>query len=169
MGETQGQGSGMAERDHHYTVVVEWTGNSGSGTSGYAAYERSHRITAGGKGAIEGSSDPLFRGDAGRWNPAELLIASLSACHQLWYLHLCAVNRVRVVEYRDAASGIEAEHGDGSGEFTRVVLRPEVVIAEGCDPETALRLHHEAARMCFIARSVNFPVEHEPTVRVEGA
>ena len=159
----------MAERDHDYTVLVEWTGNTGSGTSGYTGYERAHRISVAGKAAIEGSSDPLFRGDAGRWNPAELLIASLSACHQLWYLHLCAVNRVRVLEYRDAASGIEAEHADGSGEFTRVTLRPEVTIAEGCDPQRALDLHHEAARMCFIARSVNFPVGHEPVVRIAGA
>jgi organic hydroperoxide reductase OsmC/OhrA len=159
----------MAERDHDYTVVVEWTGNTGSGTSSYTAYERAHQITAAGKPEIVGSSDPLFRGDAARWNPAELLIASLSACHQLWYLHLCAVNRVRVLQYRDAASGTEAEHADGSGEFTRVVLRPQVVIAEGCDPATAQRLHHDAARMCFIARSVNFPVEHEPVVRVASS
>jgi organic hydroperoxide reductase OsmC/OhrA len=156
----------MAERDHDYTVLVEWTGDAGTGTSGYTAYERSHLISAEGKSPIEGSSDPLFRGDAGRWNPAELLIASLSACHQLWYLHLCSVNQVRVLEYRDAASGTEAEHADGSGEFTRVVLRPEVVIATGCDPDKALELHHEAAKLCFIARSVNFPVEHEPTVRL---
>ena len=159
----------MAERVHHYAVQVEWTGNTGSGTSGYTTYERSHRISSGAKTAIEGSSDPLFRGDAAHWNPAELLIASLSACHQLWYLHLCAVNKVRVLEYRDAARGIEAEHADGSGEFSRVVLRPEVLIAEGCDPEKALALHHDAARMCFIARSVNFTVEHEPTVRVAAA
>lgn len=159
----------MAEREHSYEVSLEWTGNMGSGTSGYTAYERSHLLRGEGKGAIEGSSAPVFRGDASRWNPAELLIASLSACHQLWYLHLCAVNRVRVLEYRDAAVGIEAEHADGSGEFVRVVLRPEVAIAQGSDPETAQRLHHEAARLCFIARSVNFPVEHEPIVRVGGA
>ena len=156
----------MAEREHAYEVSLEWTGDSGSGTSGYTAYERAHLISSGDKPAIAGSSDPLFRGDASRWNPAELLIASLSACHQLWYLHLCSVNRVRVVAYRDAAHGIEAEHADGSGEFMSVTLRPEVVIAEGSDPETAQRLHHEAARLCFIARSVNFPVGHEPTVRV---
>ncbi len=156
----------MAEREHTYEVSLEWTGNTGSGTIGYGAYERSHLIAAEGKAPIQGSSDPHFRGDAARWNPAELLIASLSACHQLWYLHLCAVNKVVVVAYRDRAGGTEAEHADGSGEFTRVVLRPQVVIAPGSDLETALRLHHEAARLCFIARSMNFPVEHEPTVRI---
>ena len=156
----------MAEREHHYQVSLEWTGNTGSGTSGYGAYERAHLISATGKAPIEASSDPHFRGDGGRWNPEELLLASLSSCHQLWYLHLCAVNKVVVVAYRDRPDGVMAEHADGSGEFTRVVLRPEVIIAEGSDPDTARRLHHEAGRMCFVARSMNFPVEHEPTVRV---
>ncbi len=158
----------MAEREHSYEVSLEWTGNTGSGTSGYAAYERAHLIAAAGKPAIPASSDPHFRGDAGRWNPEELLVGSLSSCHQLWYLHLCAVNKVTVVAYRDRATGVMAEHADGSGEFTRVVLRPDVTIAQGSDPETALRLHHDAARMCFVARSMNFPVEHEPTVRIAG-
>ena len=159
----------MAEREHHYQVSLEWTGNTGSGTSGYGAYERAHLISAAGKAAIEASSDPHFRGDGGRWNPEELLLASLSSCHQLWYLHLCAVNKVRVVGYRDRATGLMAEHADGSGEFTRVILRPEVVIAPDSDGRVALRLHHDAARMCFVARSMNFPVDHEPTVRIAEA
>ncbi len=156
----------MAEREHNYQVSLEWTGNTGSGTSGYGAYERAHRLAAAGKAPIQASSDPHFRGDAGRWNPEELLLASLSSCHQLWYLHLCAVNKVRVLEYRDHATGLMAEHADGSGEFTRVILRPEVVIAPDSDGGTALRLHHDAGRMCFVARSMNFPVDHEPTVRI---
>jgi organic hydroperoxide reductase OsmC/OhrA len=158
----------MAEREHSYEVSLEWTGNTGSGTGGYASYERAHVLEAVGKAPIQASSDPHFRGDPSRWNPEELLLASLSSCHQLWYLHLCSVNKIRVVAYRDRAAGIMAEHADGSGEFTRVVLRPEVVIAPGSDEETARRLHHEAARLCFIARSVNFPVEHEPSVLAAG-
>ena len=155
----------MAAREHSYEVSLEWTGNTGSGTSGYAGYERAHVLAADGKAPIQASSDPHFRGDPARWNPEELLLASLSSCHQLWYLHLCSVNKVTVVAYRDRAAGIMAEHADGSGEFIRVVLRPEVVVAQSSDEETARRLHHDAGRLCFIARSVNFPVEHEPTVR----
>jgi len=158
----------MAGKTHHYQVELAWTGDRGSGTSGYAAYDRAHVLSASGKPDIPGSSDPHFRGDPGRWNPEELLLASLSACHQLWYLHLCATNKVTVVGYRDHASGEMAEHADGSGEFVRVTLRPEVVVAPGSDPARALQLHHEAAGLCFIARSMNFPVEHEPTVRIAG-
>ena len=166
----------MAEREHSYEVSLEWTGNRGSGTSGYREYGRDHEVTVSGAGdgagdagrpqPIAGSSDSAFRGDPGRWNPEELLVGSLSSCHQLWYLHLCAVNKVRVLEYRDHATGLMAEHADGSGEFTRVILRPEVVIAPDSDGGTALRLHHDAGRMCFVARSMNFPVDHEPTVRI---
>lgn len=144
---------------HQYEVGVVWTGNAGEGTASYRSYRRDHDVVVAGKPPIPGSSDPKFRGDPSRYNPEELLVASLSACHMLWYLHLCAVNEVVVLEYRDAASGTLAESEDGSGLFTRVVLRPVVKIAETSDREKALALHQEAHHLCFIARSVNFPVE----------
>jgi organic hydroperoxide reductase OsmC/OhrA len=151
-------------KQHTYEVRVDWTGNDGEGTKTYRGYRRDHIIAAEGKPQIPGSSDPNFRGDAARYNPEELLVASLSACHMLWYLHLCAVNHVTVIEYRDAASGAMAESEDGSGEFVRVLLRPKVRIAAGEDRAKALALHEEAHRCCFIARSVKFPVEVEAEV-----
>ena len=153
----------MAERRHEYRVRVVWTGNGGSGTA-TRGYSRAHRITAAGKPAIEGSSDPGFRGDPARWNPEELLLASLSACHKLWYLGLCADAGVTVTSYEDAAEGCMAEEPDGAGQFVSVVLRPRVAIAIGSDAAKAEALHQVAHRMCFIARSVNFPVEHRPTI-----
>jgi organic hydroperoxide reductase OsmC/OhrA len=157
----------MALKEHCYTAVVEWTGNTGSGTSGYRAYSRRHEISAPGlpKPTIPGSSDPGFRGDATHWNPEELLVASISACHQLWYLHLCAAAGLVITSYVDRAEGVMVEEADGSGHFRRVVLRPVVTFAPGSDLERARELHHEAHRFCFIANSVNFPVEHEPELR----
>ncbi|HEY3847352.1 MAG TPA: OsmC family protein [Acetobacteraceae bacterium] len=152
----------MADKRHAYSVRVEWTGNQGSGTSSYRAYSRSHQIDAPGKPSIACSSDPNFRGDPARWNPEELLVASLSACHQLWYLHLCADAGIVVQAYRDAAVGVMAEQPDGAGQFESVTLRPHATLAPGADEATARRLHDEAARMCFIARSVSFLVKHEP-------
>ena len=93
----------MPDKQHHYRVTVTWTGNRGEGTRTYSAYGRDHVIEAAGKPAISGSSDPAFRGDSARWNPEELLLASLSACHKLWYLHLCAVSGLNVLSYQDAA------------------------------------------------------------------
>ncbi len=118
------------------------------------------------KPAIPGSSDPVFRGDRSRWNPEELLVAALSSCHQLAYLHLCADAGIVVVGYLDRAEGIMAETPDGAGQFTRVVLRPKVMVAAGSSVETARELHRQAHAMCFIARSVNFPVECEPEIVV---
>lgn len=157
----------MAGKEHRYTVTVEWTGNLGAGTAGYRAYERRHEITvpAEPKPSIPGSSDPAFRGDRGRWNPEELLVASISACHQLWYLHLCADAGVVVTGYVDRAEGTLAETENGSGRFTRVVLRPLVTLASGSGVERARALHEQAHALCFIARSVNFPVECEPEIR----
>jgi organic hydroperoxide reductase OsmC/OhrA len=150
-------------RKHHYSIAVQWTGNTGTGTSGYRDYARLHEIAAEGKPAIAASSDPAFRGDRTRWNPEELLLAALSSCHQLAYLHLCAVAGIVVTDYVDQAEGWMEETSDGAGQFTRVVLRPKVTIAAG-DPEKAKELHHEAHRACFIARSVNFPVECEAEI-----
>lgn len=151
-------------KQHDYAVTVTWTGNTGSGTANLRGYERAHRIAAPGKPAIAGSSDPAFRGDPARWNPEELLLASLAACHKLWYLGLCAQAGVVVTAYTDTAEGSMVEEADGAGQFTAVTLRPQVTIAAGSDPARALALHAEAHAMCFIARSVNFPVHHAPVV-----
>lgn len=153
---------------HAYATHLRWTGNDGVGTRDYRSYRRDHEITAPGKDAIAASSDPAFRGDPSRHNPEELLVASLSGCHLLWYLHLCAVNGVVVISYEDEAAGVMQENADGAGQFVSVTLRPKVTIAAGSDPQAALALHDRAHHLCFIARSVNFPVGHEPTVQVAG-
>jgi organic hydroperoxide reductase OsmC/OhrA len=151
-------------KHHAYEVRMQWTGNDGQGTRTYKGYRRDHIIVSEGKPEIPGSSDPSFRGDPSRYNPEELLVASLSACHMLWYLHLCALSRIIVVEYRDAPSGIMRENDDGSGQFERVTLKPVIKISAGDDRAKAFSLHHEAHRLCFVARSVNFPVQVEPQI-----
>jgi organic hydroperoxide reductase OsmC/OhrA len=151
-------------RRHSYTVTVTWTGNQGTGTSGYRDYQRSHEISAAGKSGIAGSSDPAFRGDRACWNPEDLLVASLSACHELWFLHLCADAGVVVESYVDEATGVMEEAADGGGQFVEVVLRPRVRAAPGSDRDKIQSLHHEAHAKCFIARSVNFPVRCEPVI-----
>lgn len=154
-------------RTHLYRVKIEWTGNNGSGTSGYRDYLRSHEVSAdGGKPVIPASSDPVFRGDAARWNPEELLVGALSACHQLAYLHLCADAGVRVTAYVDRAEGVMRESENGTGRFERVTLHPRVTISPDSDSEKARALHEAAHRNCFIANSVNFPVECEPEIAI---
>lgn len=149
--------------EHHYALEIEWTGNRGSGTSDYKAYGRDHLVTAEGKSPITGSSDRSFRGDPERWNPEELLLAALSQCHMLSYLHVAATNGIVVESYKDAATGTMEQTHDGGGHFTSATLRPRVTISAG-DLALALELHHEASEKCFIAASVNFPVMHEPVV-----
>jgi len=151
-------------RTHAYKIAVTWSGNLGSGTSDYRSYERAHAISAAGKPEIAASSDPAFRGDASRWNPEELLVASLSSCHMLWYLHLASAAGIVVTDYVDEAEGTMEESAGGAGRFVRAVLRPRVSIAPGCDPVRAGELHREAHRKCFIAQSVNFPVQCEPEI-----
>jgi organic hydroperoxide reductase OsmC/OhrA len=151
-------------RDHRYQATITWTGNLGAGTAGYRSYSRDHEVSGAGKQVLPGSSDPAFRGDPERWNPEELLVATLSQCHMLWFLHLCAVNGIVVLSYTDDAEGIMAEGDDGAGEFTGVTLRPRAAIADPAHANRARELHQEAGRVCFIARSVNFPVRCEPVI-----
>jgi organic hydroperoxide reductase OsmC/OhrA len=150
-------------KKHQYLLDLAWTGNLGQGTANYRAYSRDHQVGASGKPSLLASSDPAFRGDPTRYNPEELLVASLAGCHLLWYLHLCAEAGVVVTSYHDQPSGTMTENPDGSGQFTEVWLRPQVVVAEAQMVEPALALHTQAHKLCFIARSCNFPVRHVPT------
>ncbi|MDE2155148.1 MAG: OsmC family protein [Xanthomonadaceae bacterium] len=149
--------------EHHYRVDVEWTGNLGTGTDGYRSYSRDHAIRIAGKPTLAGSSDPAFRGDAGRHNPEDMLVAALSTCHMLSYLHMATLAGVVVTAYTDAAEGTMASEGDG-GRFVEVVLRPLVTIGAASDPARAEAAHADAHHACFIASSVNFPVRCEPRI-----
>jgi organic hydroperoxide reductase OsmC/OhrA len=153
---------------HRYTTKTIWTGNRGQGTSEYKAYDRSHIIRIKDKMDIAGSSDAAFRGDKTKHTPEDLFVSTLSTCHMLWYLHLCAVNGVVVIEYTDEATGVLKEESNGSGHFEEVILNPVVTVLESSMIAKADALHHDAHRMCFIANSVNFPVSHKPTSKVEA-
>ena len=151
---------------HQYTTTTIWTGNRGTGTSEYKAYDRAHIIRIRDKADIQGSSDAAFRGDKTKHSPEDLFVSTLSTCHMLWYLHLCAVNGVIVTEYSDEATGILRESPDGSGRFQQVTLNPVVTVSDITMIDKANALHGEAHKMCFIANSVNFPVLHQPTAIV---
>jgi organic hydroperoxide reductase OsmC/OhrA len=156
-------------RTHRYDLTMTWTGNRGTGTSGYRDYGRDHEVGAEGRPTMEGSSDPVFHGDKARWNPELELVAALSQCHMLSYLHVCAAAGVVVTGYEDAPYGLMAETEDGGGYFTEVVLRPRVTVADAGMSGQAEELHGDASAKCFIASSVNFPVRHEPSVTAAGA
>ena len=156
-------------RSHHYETTVTWTGNRGTGTSGYRAYGRDHNVMAAGRPLIAASADRTFHGDRDRWNPELALTAALSQCHLLSYLHVCADAGVVVTSYTDDAVGTMTETAGGGGHFTEVVLRPRVTVRDASMTGTALRLHADASARCFIAASVNFPVRHEPVVRAAPA
>jgi organic hydroperoxide reductase OsmC/OhrA len=148
---------------HSYKIKVEWVGNQGLGTVNYNAYNRNYLITSDEKQeAIKGSSDSAFLGDQKRYNPEELFLSSISACHMLWYLHLCAVHQIIVTAYSDYASGIMEETIDGSGRFISVTLHPSVKVADAEMIEKANELHDLAHKMCFIANSCNFKISHVP-------
>ena len=152
----------MGISDHRYALAVQWTGNLGTGTSSYRGYSRDHDVVIPGLPVLKGSADSTFHGDKERYNPEQLLLAALAQCHMLSYLHVAVKHGVVVTDYRDEASGLLRLNRDGSGQFEKVTLRPRVTGADAGQAELAGRLHHEANQLCFIARSVNFPVEHVP-------
>ncbi len=155
----------MPAKEHVYESRVLWTGAEAGPAITYKGYSRDHLIQISGKPDLNGSADPGFLGDASRHNPEDLLVASLSACHMLWYLHLCTANAIEVHAYEDNAIGTMAETPDGGGRFTSVCLNPVVLIAPSDKRDVARALHKEAHEKCFIANSVNFPVEHRATIK----
>lgn len=152
-------------KNHHYKTLITWTGNKGTGTSSYRSYERSHTIAIAHKPNILGSSDPAFRGDRNKHNPEDLLVSSLSACHMLWYLHLCSEAGIIVVDYQDEAAGTMTETANGGGQFTEVTLNPVVTVASSDMISQANELHTKAHELCFITNSVNFPVKCNPKAK----
>ena len=151
---------------HHYKATIKWTGSNGTGTDDYKKYQRSHQILIENKSVISGSSDSAFLGDKTKHNPEDLLVASLSSCHMLWYLHLCSEAGVIVSDYIDNATGIMVETSNGGGQFKEVTLNPIVTVTEQYMVDKANELHKKASELCFIASSVNFPVKHNPTAKI---
>jgi organic hydroperoxide reductase OsmC/OhrA len=152
---------------HLYHTSVTWTGNTGEGTKTYRSYERSHTIGVEGRPEILGSSDPSFRGDATRYSPEDLLVASVSSCHMLWFLHLSCVAGIVVTGYVDRAEGTMVETDDGGGHFEEVILRPLITIDGNIDAAKLEEVHHKAHQLCFIANSCNFPIRHQPEYAFE--
>lgn len=150
---------------HRYALTMEWTGNRGTGTDHYRSYKRDHVVRIKGKPDLFGSADPTFRGDPARHNPEDLLLAALSACHMMSYLHVCAMHNVVVTAYTDEATGTMETLPDGSGRFVEVTLHPTVAVRDADMIAKAEELHHRAHDLCFIANSVNFPVRCEAVIR----
>ena len=151
---------------HHYSLKTTWTGNTGEGTLAYRSYERSHTIEIEGKPELFGSSDPTFRGDKSRHNPEDLLLAALSACHMMSFLHVCVLENIIVTGYVDNATAEMQVNADGSGQFTSVTLNPMVTVASIEMAAKLNELHSRANKLCFIANSVNFPVHHKAGAKV---
>jgi organic hydroperoxide reductase OsmC/OhrA len=152
----------MSLNEHRYALTVRWTGNLGDGTASYRGYSRDHDIEIPGLPVLRGSADPTFHGDRNRYNPEQLLLAALSQCHMLSFLHVAVQHGVVVTAYEDRAEGLMRTNRDGSGQFESVTLRPLVTLAATVSGQLLGQLHAEANKVCFIARSVNFPVLHEP-------
>lgn len=151
--------------DHKYKTFLHWSAEGGEGTKTYKSFARTHSITAKTK---QGADKPAIVATSAfhsldHYNPDEMLLASLSSCHMLWYLHLCAENGVEVVDYRDDAEIVLRLDAKGEGKLEGATLRPRVAITSG-DKETARALHKSAHAKCFVAKSVNFPVACEPEI-----
>jgi organic hydroperoxide reductase OsmC/OhrA len=155
--------------EHRYSVRTTWTGDQGTGTSGYREYSRSVTVSIEGKPDLLASADKPFRGDPTRWNPEDMLLAALSECHLLSYLYACVKAGVVVVAYEDHATGVMVEDGQGGGAFREVTLAPRVTVSDESMVDAATAAHAEANALCFIARSVNFPVHHNATIDVRAA
>lgn len=159
----------MSVKAHNYTARIQWTGNRGDGTRTYSGYDRTWNVETPGKPVIQCSNDPLLGGDPSLPNPEDMLIASLSACHMLWFLHLASKQRIVVTNYSDAPIAFGKTEPSGAGRFVSATLRPKITLENIANAERADQIHGEIHKYCFIARSVAFPVSFEATYIEEAA
>jgi organic hydroperoxide reductase OsmC/OhrA len=157
----------MSQPIHAYASRIVWEGNLGQGTSGYDRYSRTHRVIVDGKPDLLGSADQSFRGERDKHNPEELFLASIAACHMLFYLSLCARQQIAVVAYEDEVTGTLQREPNGGGKFLDITLHPKVTIARAPDRDRARALHATAHRLCFIANSCATPIRHVAIITVE--
>ena len=139
-----------------YRATVEWRSDGGFREG---RYSRAHRWTFDGGAVVPASASPHVvpapMSDAAGVDPEEALVASVSSCHMLWFLHLARDSGLDVAAYRDEARGTMGKDDRGRMAVTRIVLRPEIDFAGGAPGAEALaRLHHEAHEKCFIANSL---------------
>jgi len=156
----------MADKAHHYLANLVWSGAALNPARDYRSYSRAFTVAISGKPLFQGSADPAFLGDPAAHNPEDLLLIALASCHLLSYVALCGNSGVAVRTYADAAEGTLSQQADRNFAFTQVRLKPQVIIEPGGDIAKAIRLHERAHEICFIARSVNFPVEVTPVVTI---
>jgi organic hydroperoxide reductase OsmC/OhrA len=154
-------------KEHHYALTARWDGNKGTGTSGVRAYDRSHTVSVAGKPDQHLTTDNPAVGDKTKLNPEDLLVTAIASCHMLSYLYVCAVEGVVVTGYIDRATGVLIENENGGGQFKSVTLYPEVTVSDATMIEKAIALHHKAHEICYIANSMNFPVENKPVCKVK--
>jgi len=154
--------------EHLFEATVTWSGAAQGPTQKYETYSREFTVEMAGKQALRGSSAAAFRGDASLHNPEDLLLASVSTCHLLSYLHLCVRAGIEVVSYVDSCTATLAMK-EGRMRIVSATLRPHVTIRPGAAElfDKAQALHENAHHACFIANSVNFPIACEALTTVE--
>jgi organic hydroperoxide reductase OsmC/OhrA len=150
-------------KQHEYSSRTVWTGNAGEGTRRYRGYARTWDIATPGKPVIHCSNDPLLGGDPTLPNPEDLMLATVSACHMLWYLHLACNAGIVIHSYTDDPVAIGETAPNGAGRFLSATLRPRIEVEAGADLDKAAALHNDVHQFCFIARSINFPITYAPT------
>ena len=159
----------MSHAKHEYGAEVLWQRAAHEAFTD-SRYSRRHRLRFDGGAEVPGSSSPLSvplpMSDASAVDPEEAFVASISACHMLWFLALAAKQGHVVDRYRDAATGVMTRNANGKLWLSTVTLRPEVAFGGAQPPgdEVHKQLHHRAHEECFIANSVKSEVRCEPVL-----
>ena len=147
---------------YNYTLELKWLGDE---NGVHHRDDRLYQITIEGKELLKGSADKPFFGNPSLYNPEDLLLSSLSACHMMSYLYLCRKEGITVISYQDNPVGILKLNQEGRGRFETVTLKPEVTLLDLSFSQKALKLHEKAGEFCFIANSVNFDIVHNVTIK----
>ena len=144
--------------EHKYQLKLNWTGGSEIDA---IQNDRMYEVLIDRKPTIYGSADKPFFGDPEKYNPEDLLLAALSACHMMSFMYVCRKLGIKVYHYEDHATGLLKINQDGTGQFEFAELKPKVKADHMPDGMIFKELNSRAAKLCFIKRSINFTVNYK--------
>ncbi|WP_066220794.1 OsmC family protein [Formosa haliotis] len=147
-----------------FKIYNQWNSESAQDEKKAGGSLKTHQVFLEDGKHMEVSAAKPFKGDASKYNPEELLMAALSSCHFMSYKYVCDKAGILIKGYKDEVEGVLVLNADGSGAFTKITLKPTVILHDISQRDLAITLHDEASKLCFIANSCAFPIVYKPAI-----
>ena len=142
-----------------YRTTVQWKGQHWG------------RILMGNGPEMDFSAPPDAHGHAGVLTPEDAFVAAVNTCVMMMFIWATERFKLDLVSYECAAEGTKRIELDRTEIFTRVALRPRIVVrADAAGPEgtrkRAQRALDSAVKYSLVANSMKSEIAIEPEIEI---